>query len=50
MPKEQKAGEVEFYLGDQKLGCWDLYPERTVEVRVVEKKGIWDRIKGWFGR
>ncbi len=50
LPKEQKAGEVEFYLGDQKLGCWDLYPERTVEVRVVEKKGIWDRIKSWFGR
>ncbi len=50
LQKEQKAGEVEFYLGEQKLGSWDLYPERTVEARVSEKKGIWDTIKGWFGR
>lgn len=48
LQKEQKAGEVEFFLGDQKLGCWDLYSEQAVEARVIEKKGIWDRIKGWF--
>lgn len=50
LQKEQKAGEVAFFLGGQKLGSWDLYPEQTVEARVSEKKGIWDRIKGWFGR
>lgn len=49
LQKEQKAGEVEFYLGEQKLGCWDLYPQQTVEARVIEKKGFWDRVKGWFG-
>ncbi|MDD3194077.1 MAG: D-alanyl-D-alanine carboxypeptidase [Oscillospiraceae bacterium] len=46
---EQKVGEVEFYLGDQKLGSWDLYPQRLVAAQIVAQKGLWDQIKSWFG-
>ena len=46
---EQKVGEVAFYLGDQKLGCWDVYPAQAAQEKIVEKKGFWDRVKSWFG-
>ena len=46
---EQKVGEVQFYLGEQKLGTWDLYPQRMVEAKTVKKEGFWDRVS-WFGQ
>ena len=47
---EQKVGEVQFYLGEQKLGTWDLYPQRMVEAKTVKKEGFLDRVKSWFGQ
>lgn len=48
--QEQKVGEVSFYLREQELGSWDLYPQHPVEAQEIEEKGFWDWVKGWFGR
>ena len=48
--QEQKVGEVSFYLGEQELGSWDLYPQHPIEAQEIEEKGFWDWVKGWFGR
>ena len=47
---EQKIGEVQFYLGEQRLDSWDLYPKRAVEEKIAEKESFWDQVKSWFGQ
>ena len=47
---EQKIGEVQFYLGEQRLDSWDLYPKRAVEEKIAEKESFWNQVKSWFGQ
>lgn len=47
---DQRVGSVECYLGERLLGSWDLYPAQEVDALVLEKKGLWEKIKSWFGQ